>query len=80
LSEADGKRLLAAFGVSVPRFVLVADAATAGAAALVPPWLAALGMTVSSLLVTLNALRLARVKGAAASAPVPGGDLAGAPT
>jgi len=50
------------------------------AAALVPPWLAALGMTVSSLLVTLNALRLARVKGAAAGAAVPGGRLAGAPT
>lgn len=31
------------------------------AAALVPPWLAALGMTASSLLVTLNSLRLARV-------------------
>jgi Cu2+-exporting ATPase len=31
------------------------------AAGLVTPWLAALGMTLSSLLVTLNALRLARV-------------------
>src|SRR5690606_25116106 len=31
-------------------------------AGLVPPWLAALGMAASSLLVTLNALRLSRVR------------------
>lgn len=36
------------------------------AAGLVTPWLAALGMALSSLLVTLNALRLTRVAGSAA--------------
>ncbi|GGD33104.1 heavy metal translocating P-type ATPase [Pseudoxanthomonas indica] len=37
------------------------------AAGLVTPWLAALGMALSSLLVTLNALRLTRVAGSAAN-------------
>jgi Cu2+-exporting ATPase len=50
------------------------------AAALVPPWLAALGMTASSLLVTLNALRLARVPPGAQRADAAARDrLAGAP-
>ncbi|GAB3096193.1 heavy metal translocating P-type ATPase [Lysobacter terrae] len=38
------------------------------AAGLVTPWLAALGMTLSSLVVTLNALRLARIAAPAATA------------
>lgn len=41
-------------------------------AGLVTPWVAALGMTLSSLAVTLNALRLARPP-AATQAPAPGG-------
>lgn len=42
------------------------------AAGFIPPWLAALGMALSSLLVTLNALRVARWQPSAVTAAAPG--------